>query len=436
MDNTRLRNADQRSAALRIVLGFVVLASLAVCIWRGPYRGASNPSDFILIYGPTRAWLTGGNAYDPAQAERAWVEAGGVARPGTRIDEGLLYPPSTLPVLAPFAALRWPLAHRVWLAANVGFLALSLWCIALIAGFKLRQRRTWVFVAAAMLFAPVHTTLHHGQTPLYVMALMLPAFVIASRSASGLLLGLASAMKPQLGLPALALESVRSRWRSLTIGVVVFTAMLVGGALPMMLRDMPWMTGWRSTLDACFTTGAASFSAANTRRHHMVNLQYPVIALTEHETVAVVAPLVICGLLAAMFFLPPRKRTAETPLALSLSMVAVLSLMVAYHRFYDGVLLLVPLAWAISRVANRDRVAPACCTLALLLPFFLNSATALKWLQNSNRLPTWLVESWWWEHLLLPHQGWALLLMAMCLPVAQRGGGAREGAAARPLQGG
>jgi hypothetical protein len=94
--------------------------------------------------------------------------------------------------------------------------------------------------------------------------------------------------------------------------------------------------------------------------------------------------------------------------------------MVVYHRFYDAVLLLVPLAWAIDAAARNRRDRIAWCVLLLMLPFCLNSATALVWLAGKGYLPEWLTQSPLWERVLLPHQGWALLAMAVCLLLAQR----------------
>jgi alpha-1,2-mannosyltransferase len=325
-------------------------------------------------------------------------------------------------LIAPFAVMPWPLAHYIWTTANVAFLAITIWSIALLIGFRMRQRRTWVFVIAASLFAPVHTTLHHGQTPLYVMALMLPAFVIRSRATAGALLGLASALKPQIGLPGLALEIVRERWRTAIIAAITLGLVLAIAVLPMSLRGIGWFEQWQANLQASFATGPTSFEAHNLQRYHMINLQYPLVALTEHARVSGIAAMIVCGLLAAVFFLPPRQRMAGTPLVVSLSMVAVLTLMVAYHRFYDAVLLLIPLGWAIDRIARGGRTVVAWCALGTMIPFFFNSATSLKWLQNSGQLPGWLVDSWWWERLIMAHLGWALLAMAVCLIIEQRQG--------------
>jgi hypothetical protein len=329
-------------------------------------------------------------------------------------------------MLAPFAALTWPAAHRLWIAANIAFVGVILWSIARIADFRIRQQRTWLYVAGALVFAPVHTTIHHGQTPLYVMAVALLGFAIAPPGARGrgdLLLGLAAGIKPQIGLPMLALEGVRARWRSVLMGSAALVVLLIAAVLPMTWRGVPWWDSWRDNLMAFRSGGAGDPVVGNPYRHQLVNLQYPLTALLDSKTIGEVAALAIVAALAMLFFLPPAKRMRQTSLLHSLSMVAVLSLMVVYHRFYDAVLLLIPLAWAIDGIARARRSALPWCALALLVPFFLNSAVALAWLRSAGHLPAWIVDCWCWEHLLLPHQGWALLALAICLLVAQRGDG-------------
>jgi hypothetical protein len=423
MEHARLRNGRHRRPKVPMLLVLVIAALAAVVfLWRGPYRGMSNPSDFVLIYSPARAWLTGANPYDMEQVDRAWLDAGGPLghAPTRRTAPNLLYPPSTLLTLAPFSALRWPAAHYAWLLGNVAFLAVSMVCVARLAGFTLSQRRTWVFASLGLVLAPVHTTLHHGQTPLYVMALMMPAFVLAWRAGGGTLLGMSAAIKPQIGLPVLALEIVRARWRSVFAGIVTLAIILVVSIVPMSMRGIPWLSAWRANLDAHATTGAGDLSAANPDRHQMVNLQYPITALVESKAAAEIGTLVLCAMIAAAFFLPLKTRASRAPLLLALSMVAVLTLMVTYHRFYDAVLLLIPLGWCVARIADRQRPGAAWCVLALMLPYFLNSATAVRWLQKTDRLPARLVDTWWWEHVFMPHQGWALLAMSLCLLVAGR----------------
>lgn len=422
MHDIRWPNTGQRSTGLWLIVALLVVMAAIVFIARGPRRAAGHPSDFVLVYGPARTWLVGGNPYDHAQIDRVWLEAHGPSdfAPSRRPESGLLYPPTTLLMFAPFAALTWPAAHHVWIAANVMFLTIVVWSIARLAGFTLRQRRTWLFVAGALAFAPVHTTFHHGQTPLYVMSVGMLGFVLASSGASGALLSLASAIKPQIGLPMLALQGVRRRWRSMLVGVAAIALLSLGAILPMMVRGVPWWSSWRGNLAALRHGGAGDPSLGNPDRHQMLHLHYPITALTDNARFAEIAAFLIVAALAAIFFLPPKKQMQRTSLLHALSMVMALTLMVVYHRFYDAVLLLAPLAWAIDGVARDRRRSTHWCALALLLPFFLNSATALVWFDRQDRVPGWLVESWWWEHLLLPHQGWALLGLALCLMIAQR----------------
>ena len=64
--------------------------------------------------------------------------------------------------------------------------------------------------------------------------------------------------------------------------------------------------------------------------------------------------------------------------------------------------------------------------LALLIPYFLNAATALKMIEQKVALPSWLLDAWWWDSLVIPMQAWALPLMAILLIAAREREGRRD----------
>src|SRR4051812_41064306 len=99
--------------ARRALLILLLVLGCAVFAYRGPLRamGPGGNYDFTLIYGSARAWLTEGRPYETDAVSRAWQSGGGPpARDPTAVRGAgtLVYPPPTFPLLAPFAALPWP----------------------------------------------------------------------------------------------------------------------------------------------------------------------------------------------------------------------------------------------------------------------------------------------------------------------------------------
>lgn len=397
----------------------LVAFSAAVFLVRGPLHGVQHAADYMLIYSPARAWITGANPYDLEQVDQAWMSAGGAyeQRPSVRVTAGLLYPPSTPAALAPFAAFAWPLARTVWAIANTLFFGVAVWGVARLAGFRLHQRRTWLFVSAALLFTPVHTAIRHGQTTLYVLAPLALAAVLLCPLARGALLALATLIKPHLGLPFVAYTIINRDWRSLTSAAVVCAVITGVAIVPMTMRDVPWFESWMHNLQTFSTAGEGDPTRANPIRHQLVNLHYPLHTLIDNRTVVQGIVLATLGIIAAAFFF--WRSPHRPPVLLSLSMIAVLSLMVAYHRFYDAVFLIFPLAWAISRLAACPRHRLAWCVVMLTIPYFVNMATMLFVAAQNQWLPGALTNSSVWEILIMPIQAWALLGMAGCLLAAR-----------------
>src|SRR5262249_49278183 len=77
-----------------------------------------------------------------------------------------------------------------------------------------------------------------------------------------------------------------------------------------------------------------------------------------------------------------------------------------YHRFYDAWLLIWPLSYALL----STRKLPANVLIfATIVPFLVPGATVLD--RGSALLRT----GWFWNAIIMPHQAWALLLLAILL---------------------
>jgi hypothetical protein len=113
-----------------------------------------------------------------------------------------------------------------------------------------------------------------------------------------------------------------------------------------------------------------------------------------------------------------RRRAASNNELLELGALTVLSLLPVYHRMYDASLLIFPLAWSLAALpGSQNKLAKG--TLLLILVFLVPGGSALEQLQLSSHLVT-LQHSWWWAHIVMPHQVWALLFLSALLLMAMR----------------
>ena len=435
----------------RLRLAFIALFAAGVLFngYRGPYRALFPPHvheglnwDFGLVYSLSRAWIIGANPYELEGVSRAWASSDGspLGNPAPLRHAGiLLYPPTTLATLAPLCALPWTIARLLWMAANIAGVALALWVAARLAG--LRGAALWGFLAAGVWLAPFATNIAVGQTA--VVTLLLIAAGQWSRFRNnrpvqspdqpgdaappprgtwtcGLLLGLATALKPQMGLLFIIYEAGRLRWRSAiaAAAVVVLTAGI--GVARLEATGAPWWDSWQRNLHNFSRVEDGNPTRSNPdTRHQMLNLHYPLHNFTDDRSLVQLLVYAIVGALSLAYFLTDLRRgrnKAEGRAELiSLSMTSVISLLVVYHRFYDAVLLVLPLALAVQLIAQRTQRAAGWTLLALCAVFFVPGSVVLSAAALKGWAPPALTGSWLWENILLPHETWALLAMAILL---------------------
>jgi hypothetical protein len=97
---------------------------------------------------------------------------------------------------------------------------------------------------------------------------------------------------------------------------------------------------------------------------------------------------------------------------LEISAVSVLSLISVYHRFYDAAVLIWPLAWSLLLVERRSTTI---LTSVLIAPFLVPGPAVLTELASTGRIPSFLVNGWWWNTVVLPHEVWDLILLTFLL---------------------
>jgi hypothetical protein len=264
------------------------------------------------------------------------------------------------------------------------------------------------------------------------------------------LLGVAAALKPQLGLPFLALELVCANWTTLIAGGVTGAVLLGMGGARLWLVDLDWITSWRANLAAFKEGGAGNPAPTNEWRYQIISLHYPLRALIPNAAVVKALAAAICAALAATYWTlragrngalsrrwhglsrrasrasPPATTAcapnhglpaadARPPDLLDISIAAVLGLLLFYHRFYDAVVLIFPAALGISLFA-RGRGAAGLWILLPLAVFLVPGAAALHAADAAwHIVPAWLADSMLWEAIIMPHQPWTLLFLACVL---------------------
>ncbi len=428
----------------RTILVLALITGAAWFVWRGPMRAIGGGNfDFALIYSAARAWLLGLDPYSMEVAQRVFLEAGGPKslEPMTRPESSLVYSPATFLVLAPFAAMPWAAANWAWALANVFLIGVAMVLLArlaragVVAGMAIAASFLWL--------APAATGLYVGQMSHVVLVLILAGELLRRRWQersgrggdlwlAGVAIGFAAIIKPQLGLLFLVYELGRLRWRSVAGGLAGIALLLSVGAVRLSVAGIPWWESWVRHMGEFATVGDGNPTDTAHFRYQMINLAYPLYAMLRDGPVPAMLVYAILGALCLAYFIVDLRRGRERGEGhgelLSLSMTACVTLLIAYHRAYDAVILAIPLAMAWRGVfAGRHDDSPHLesypgrtayiLILVLLLPFLAPGAGILSRAEELSWVPGWLSGTLLWKGVIVPHATWSLLAACVWLIV-------------------
>lgn len=401
-------------------LAWVALAAaLPYFFWRGIWRGIDRSGDLSVGYSAARAWLHGRNPYGASVLKDELLQAGGTELALSGLLDALqnLYFPTTLPIFLPVALMPWPMAKLFWLMLNVIGTLFIAFGLAHLFRWRFNSTRALGLMAILLALSPIHTTIRLGQTSILSMAALVTAVILERHrrpACAGLAYGFATAIKVQIGLPFLAYLLWRQRWKTSAMAAIILSGLTFLSIFWMNASTTPWYDSWSSNLSALSNKGGFNdASRQGPARHSLINLHYPLHVLIENRAAVNIIVLALVAAAALMTVQFIRGRYPRNEL-LALSIVAVLCLLVSYHRTYDAVLLALPIAWSISALGT-ERWRQGVAVLILCADFLLPIQTMLHVWRQKGLFPYWLTDNLFWELILMCQQVWALVLISLVL---------------------
>jgi hypothetical protein len=412
----------------RIVIALLLIVSATEFALRGPVRllmHGTTWNDFLSPYIQAKAWAHGSDPYSPrslisfwpADNERPfWVDA--------EASNGLLekkrgmpspYPMPSLVIIAALTPLPWVAALIFWTVLSTVAVLLAALALLSICGCSLADRRSQLFVAVMLALAPLHTGL--GNANPVVLAVSLAAlshWAVSTKreTIAGFLLAIAICLKPTVGGGLLIYYVVRRKWRiaGMTCLIAVFISGI--GAIRMASAGVHWWASYAENTRKMFATGSVDdFTRSARLRFDMINVQIVLGSFLTSPVLVNTISRLLAVFLFVVWLLRCMRRQSKTGL-LEISTVLVLSLVAVYHRFYDAVLLIWPVAWSILLVKKNWVTG---LTMVAIAPFFVPGQAMLAELTGSGQISSAVAGSWWWNGVVLPHQAWFLLLLSALL---------------------
>jgi hypothetical protein len=419
----------------KVLLCLLVAAFATEFLARGPVRFLETGvafNDFIPPFVQAKALVRGLDPYAPQTLLLLWPKdstqfgflSKDVAAGTIEAKDGIPspYPLSCLAVLAPISLIPWHVVRIALLALNVISSLLLIAILLSLAKVGLPNPRTYVFVALALSLAPLHTAIAGANLIVLVCACGAGAIWFAEHNRNtlpGVLLAVGICLKPPVGIVFLVYEVMRRRWHVALVALGLSALITAAGILRLWVSGVNWVGSYLANINKMFATGAINdFTRANPLRFHLLNLQMPIYSLTSSVSAAnQITWLIVAALSLAWVRLMWRSR-GHCGL-LDLSAIAVIALLPSYHRFVDGLLLMLPLCWCVT-VRVKELKAISRLVMFLLLPFLVPGASLLVALAEKGVLPSALVTGRWWDAVLVPHEIWATLCISIALLYAMR----------------
>ena len=196
-------------------LWMLALASFAYVDWR-TIRSPDAFGDLGVYLAAARDYLHGVDPY--SQRHLGFTD--------------FIYPPSSLPMLAPLGLLSIRTAEVVFMVATTLAAVAAVPVALAAAGLNWRSWLTPAVILVVSILEPVRNAIWIGQVNTVVLLLEVLALLAACRnrwSWSGAILGISFALKPVL-LPLIILPLLLRRSRAVAVCVVVMAGLLLVGA--------------------------------------------------------------------------------------------------------------------------------------------------------------------------------------------------------------
>ncbi len=341
----------EHGAGTRAAFFLIVLLGIAVFLVKGyrDERTVLHFRDFKQPYASARCLLHGCNPYDEKDTHADFLRARGkdedteVFRPYSA-----LYPPFSLAMLAPVAALNYPAAHLLWFW-TIGLLFST--AAILIADLCLAYGTSWSMGFLLAVFTGSSTILLMlGQISGPVIALLVIGFwcLLRERLAwiAVIAFVVALLLKPHdSALLVCYLVFAGARWRRAFFATAIVTAMLVVGSV-VWCQHQPASSHWLGDLTTNLkgnaqAGGANDPSQGSLAGPYMANLQPLFAAGTRQlKLYNLAARVLTLVLIAAWSMLAWRTPNSPQKHVLGIASMACIMLLPIYHRQYDTRILL------------------------------------------------------------------------------------------------
>jgi len=324
--NSKIEKEFDRSRliiALDIAFLLFAVSSLTYAAVTAPQNGI----DFLTYHRGAREWIEG--IYNDG--------AGSL----------FTYPPFTIPLISPFALLSFERARILWLGINLLATGVSIHLV--LSYFNSWPTKVKFYLALLVLsLAPFRVTLRVGQISLIVTALLLGTLLARSRKRkylAGVLFGI-SLCKFTLGFPFLIYFLWKKEWKILAAAVSLMLLLTQLYALRLQLSLITVVSGYINVMSRLSISHTSAF-IGSTEIKPLLNW----LTGGDHVWSTTLFVVLLTSSVIAMAFVFTRRPEAER---IHFAILSLFALWAVYHRTYDSVLYIIPIALLIDFLMHRE----------------------------------------------------------------------------------
>ena len=303
----------------------VAVGSLIYAVSTAPRNGI----DFVTYYKSARDWVEG-----------VYSNEGGAI---------FIYPPFSVPILSPLAFVSFERARVIWLGINL--LAAGTSAYLVLTYFEGWPRKAkYYLVLLVVSWAPFRVTLRVGQISLIITALLLGTLLARSRNRpylAGVLLGI-SACKFTLSFPFFLYFLWKREWKILIAAISLLIILTQVYAVRLGVSVVEVVRGYATVLEQLSVSRDVTYIGSTEIKPLLIWL-----ARGDDNIANILHVALFVASLIILAFVFARKPEAER---VHFAILALFALWTVYHRTYDSVLYILPVALLIDFLIHRKFV--------------------------------------------------------------------------------
>ena len=281
-----------------------------------------------------------------------------------------IYPPTTLLLISPLGLLKWRAAIYTNIIGSFLLLACMLVVMAQNLPFSWRDPRKLYFVAFALAMAPLHSGIHTANISTLVMACLCAGVGFMPRRPylSGIAIGIAACLKPQVAIFFFAYPWLRKKWKTAFAALTVCVAIAAASLTWLKIHHQEWLGPLRSEVALCSNPpGLCSPYSPGIPRLQLLNLQTLAFQFTGSPRLSDVISWALFAIAGGLSIYLIRRRISDSNESAGWAIIAILTLLPFYQNTYGGEILLFVLYWAVENWPARSAKLALLCMLPLLM---------------------------------------------------------------------